>query len=303
MVSQRRVGIPLGGRAYEQTYHTGAPSVKHIPIHGGIAIYTKTGSAQEIGTLGCIVWDKVDPNKRFILSNQHVLYPNSANPRAKIDDPVYQVGDPSIPIGKLYSTIAESNPWPSTDKEAVNKVGTYHDSALAIPTVEVSDEINGIGKLTGMIDPVVGMNIRYNGRTSGLQRGKVTHINKTVLLNVGNGKTAIQKNIFYIDAKSANGDSGSLIVNDDNKAIGLLFASNEGGGTSCCLVSVIASKYNISFVKPTGGASPSPDDQVTTQTEIPAFVYEKNFMLGAGIVLAGLVVMVVAAGQGADKFG
>lgn len=294
----RHVGIPLGG----QTYHTGAPSVKHIPIHGGIAIYTKTGSAQEVGTLGAIVWDKADPNKRFILSNQHVLYPNSANPRPKIDDPVYQVGDPSIPIGKLYSTIAESNPWPATDTDAINKVGTYHDSALAKPIVEVSDEINGVGKITGIAAPTVGMNVKFNGRTSGLQTGKVTAIDKTYKNAVGGGKVSIVKNVFTISNTSAAGDSGSAVVNDDNKIVGLLYGGGGGGPTNCCLASVIAEKYAISFVKPSGAPTPtpSPDDQVTT--ELPAFIYEKDFMIGAGIVLAGLVVMAVAAGQGGDRF-
>lgn len=296
----RHVGIPLGGVGIPRSYHTGPQNTKHIPIHGSIAIYTKIpGQGQEVGTMSCIVWEG---DKPLILSNQHVLYPNSAKVRSKTGDPVYQVGDTTTPIGKLYKTIAEPNPWPAGTK--ASGVGTYHDSALAEPLVEVSDEVNGIGKITGITDPVVGMNIRYNGNKSGLRKGKVTKINVTYQNPVAGGKVSIVKNVFAHDAGSDHGDSGSLIVSDDNKAVGLVY-SGSGVGTdgNGCLASVIAAKYGISFTKPssaptTPAPTPSSTEPVPTGgLELPSFVMEKPFIVGVGIIIVGLMIVGVAGGQ------
>ena len=298
-----RVGGPLGGQGII-SYHTAPLNVKHIPIHGSIAIYTKIpGAGQEVGTMACIVWEG---NKPLILSNQHVLYPNSATVRPKVGDLVYQIGD-SAPIGKLYKTIAEPNPWPAGTK--TSGVGTYHDSALAEPLVDVSDEVNGIGKITGHKDPQVGMNIRFNGNKSGLRKGKITGVNKNYSNPVAGGKISIVKNVFTHSAGSDHGDSGSLIVSDDNKAVGLVYSGTGVGseGTGC-LASVIASKYGISFAKPSGAPTtstpaPTPSPTTTPSTgdtgapNLPDFIREKPFIVGVGIITIGLMIVGVAAGQ------
>lgn len=299
-----RVGGRLGGQEFikpRQSYHTGAQNVKHIPIHGSIAIYTKmVGQGQEVGTMACIVWEG---NKPLILSNQHVLYPNSATVKPKIGDLVYQVGD-GAPIGKLYKTIAEPNPWPVGTNPS--GVGTYHDSALAEPLVEVSDEVNGIGKITGMTDPVVGMNIRYNGERSGLRKGKITKVNVTYNNPVDASRVSIVKNVFTHSAGSDHGDSGSLIVTDDNKAVGLVYSgSGIGADGKGCLASVIAAKYGISFARPSSTPDPTPSPSptetpmptTTTANGLPSFVMEKPFIVGVGIILVGLMITGVAAGQ------
>ena len=69
-------------------------------------------------------------------------------------------------------------------------------------------------------------------------------------------------------------------------------------------------------VKPSGDAGggggttpiPSPTTPTSPSTPtaglgLPSFVMEKNFLVGAGIIIAGLVVMIVAAGQGGKRFG
>ena len=73
-------------------------------------------------------------------------------------------------------------------------------------------KINGIGKVTGIVDPVVGMKVKFNGHYSGLQTGTITKIDDNGFMPSPDGKKAIAlKEIFRVKAKSHEGDSGSLI--------------------------------------------------------------------------------------------
>jgi len=106
------------------------------------------------------------------------------------------------------------------------------DAALARPLdpAMFTDEILGIGTISGTMAPTLGQQVRKSGRTTGLTFGRVTLLNATV--NVGyntvhGDRTARFTGQVITEAMSQGGDSGSLVVNaSDNRAVGLLFAGS-----------------------------------------------------------------------------
>ena len=296
-----------------RVYHTAPVGNEHIPIHGSVCIYdswenTSQGVKAEVGTTGTLVWDS--GGNPFILTNKHVLFPDQfvkLNTTRKIGDAVYQCADKtqSKSFGTIFKTVSEKNPWPikSTDDTVFDQVGDFHDSSLIKSNVGVSDDINGIGKITGVTEPVIGMKIKVNGFTSGMQSGKITKINENVAfpLPKDSTKAVVCKNIFRCDAKTAQGDSGSAILTTDNKIVGLLFAGNQAGTeTIACKASAIAKAYGITFVRPanakdtvptptpapSGGGSSSIGD-----ISVPDFVREKGFIIGVALIFGGLIIM------------
>ncbi len=104
------------------------------------------------------------------------------------------------------------------------------DCAIAKPLNEddVSSEILEIGRVAGTAEPELGMHVRKSGRTTGLTEGRVTALDAVVEVDYG-GKTAVFRQQIVSDVLSRGGDSGSLVVDPANRAVGLLFA---GGATT-----------------------------------------------------------------------
>ncbi len=110
------------------------------------------------------------------------------------------------------------------------------DVAIAEPiTADLVDpEILGIGRVAGTTEAAIGLRVRKSGRTTALTAGKVTALDAVVEVDYG-GKTAIFRQQIVSDILSRGGDSGSLIVDDGNRAVGLLFA----GGATTTLINPI----------------------------------------------------------------
>ena len=117
-------------------------------------------------------------------------------------------------------------------KETLNIV----DAAIAAPLSEdlIDPRILEIGLVGGISDPVVGMGARKSGRTTGLTSGRITGLDAVVEVDYGN-RSAVFRQQIVCDLLSRGGDSGSLVVDGENRAIGLLFA----GGATTTLVNPI----------------------------------------------------------------
>ena len=164
----------------------------------------------------------------FFLNN-HILA-NSSNGkdgRARIGDSIYQPGTTDGErnsrniIGRLskYVTLDE---YPKP-----NEV----DCAVAKPLNNdlIKSEILGIGKVQGVTVPVLGMNVKKSGRTTGVTAGSIKILNVTADVNYGGGRILRFENQIYTTKLSEGGDSGSLVLDENNMAVGLLFAgSNQG---------------------------------------------------------------------------
>lgn len=105
------------------------------------------------------------------------------------------------------------------------------DAALARPLdpAMFEDVIRHIGVVSGTNAPALGMTIRKSGRTTELTQGSVTLLNATINITYETqrgARTARFTGQVLSDPISQGGDSGSLVVDAQNRAVGLLFAGS-----------------------------------------------------------------------------
>ncbi|HHV34774.1 MAG TPA: hypothetical protein GXX59_04250, partial [Syntrophomonadaceae bacterium] len=105
------------------------------------------------------------------------------------------------------------------------------DCAVARPAdpKDITPEIIEFGKVNGIIDPEPGMMVKKSGRTSGITEGKVTAIHVTLNVSMGHSSDVVRfQDQIMTEMKSLAGDSGSIVLDQENQVVGLLFAgSNE----------------------------------------------------------------------------
>jgi hypothetical protein len=103
------------------------------------------------------------------------------------------------------------------------------DAAIAIPNEGVATN-SAILDLNfapvGVADPRLGMSVVKSGRTTGLTSGMITQVDVTVDVDYG-GKRARYVNQMVITPFSQRGDSGSLVLNADRQAVGLIFSGSD----------------------------------------------------------------------------
>jgi hypothetical protein len=213
------------------------------PAPGGVSIGHVRITAGTLGVLARRV--RGGP---VILSNNHVLA--NAN-RAARGDPILQPGPADG--GRLEDTIAKLadfvpirfiDPEPRGFSALVErgfgsilrrfglglrrlpaKASNVIDAAIAEPVGEglISPSILGIGPVDGTAPPAIGLRVRKSGRTTGFTRGKITAIDASLEVDYV-GRSAMFRRQLVGDIASRGGDSGSLILDESNQAVGLLFA-------------------------------------------------------------------------------
>jgi hypothetical protein len=184
------------------------------------------------GTLGAFVRSRGD-SSILILSNNHVLANEN---KAKTGDHILQPGafdggrDPEDKMGELLRFI-------KLRKARANLV----DGAVA--TIDSGIEfdrrtLTGLGKIAGLGDPALidDAPVGKVGRTTGTTRGRISAFeldNVVVQYDLGVLKFDGQVEIDGGDSGpfSQGGDSGSLIVDADRRAVAMLFAGSDQGGS------------------------------------------------------------------------
>lgn len=161
------------------------------------------------------------PGKYYILSNNHVLA-NSNN--ARIGDPILQPGPhdggryPRDLIARLSRYVPiRFNGSPNYVDAAIAE-GQFHD---------LNREIYWIGYVKGVRAVRVGEIVQKTGRTTNYTTGRVTAINATVNVNYGSSRVARMVRQIVTTSMSAGGDSGSLLCDLNENAVGLLFAGSS----------------------------------------------------------------------------
>lgn len=226
------------GPIYAQTDPVLNNRLRPFPAGFSIAHYKVTA-----GTAAALTVDRnaAAPAKYYVLSNCHVLANSGA---AAINDAVYQPGPydggtSADRVGRLarFIPIVFST-------AAANKV----DCAIAeIDFLEYfGGEIHGIGHPKGIGSVAVGTALQKSGRTTGYSRGKVMAINATIDVGYGTFGTARFVNQIVTSAMSAGGDSGSLVLDMNGNAVGLLFAGSTAA-TILNPISAVMSALNIDF--------------------------------------------------------
>jgi len=171
----------------------------------------------------------------MILSNNHVLANANA---AAIGDAILQPGpydggtdrdriaalEAFVPI--VFDGFLD---WLLSLFGIARPVRNVVDAALGKPLndADVSEEVLEIGTVSETASGTIGMPVRKSGRTTGLTEGKITAVAATVRVFYGLTRTARFRDQLVASALSQGGDSGSLIVDADDRAVGLLFAGSS----------------------------------------------------------------------------
>lgn len=191
------------------------------PLMGGISGMWCKGSAC---TLGAIVYKN---GKAYGLTNTHCAFPHWDG--AKIGDAFLQPSPndggelEDDEIGKVREALELKFDGTPNDFDAalvelsVDAKGCYQD--------ELGDFVPDVADLK------VGDEVVKMGRTTGLQRSKVTAVNVTAYVTYEDGLVATFRNQIFCENKgryfSAGGDSGSLILNAAGNPVALNFAGSD----------------------------------------------------------------------------
>ena len=231
------------------------------------------------GTMGAVVKDR-RTGEKLILSNNHVLanISNGRDGRASKGDPILQpakydnglqsediigylerfvplkaeFGEQLCPLLKgfefLVNNIIKKFKADYQFKIQKRKPKNDVDCAVASPRKEkkVQKEILEIGEVKETDDPVLEETVKKSGRSTGLTKGKIRVIDTTVEVKMTEDKSAVFERQFITDPMSTPGDSGSLVVNSKNRAVGLLFAGS-GQASVCNDINLVFSALGIEF--------------------------------------------------------
>ena len=275
----------------------------HDPIVGGITITVDDILFNTVGTLGCLTTLKNEKSKDNIglLSNQHVL---DRGLNVSVYHPFFNASGTSIldnktknegVIAKICNTGTRSNvnfhyPGDSDPTAhpyfldcALAKVTTSHSSCCSTNCgTKYNAVIADIGPIRGVkrlqasdIDPNTPFIVRKRGRRTGLTQGKVVDANASY--DPGNPKhgvilvAPIENNCEGVKKFADSGDSGSVVVNDHDEVIGLLFAMPSVANTSpffgygiVCHIHPVLNQLNTDIIVT---PQPSSEDRLIPETK------------------------------------
>lgn len=193
------------------------------PAQGGDSISNR---ANPIGTLGCLT-RKRDTGERLILSCCHVLCPSTAAPTP--EDEIWHPGRSSS--AHRIGVVIDGQPIVFSET-ADNVI----DAAVCKPDspAEAEEGIRGVGRLTGFEeDPQEGCSVRKCGATTGVTDGILSIRNLRIKIEYPNKGTAVFDKQYGVVVPgnqrfADRGDSGSILLNFRNAALGLLCATSGG---------------------------------------------------------------------------
>lgn len=210
----------------------------YSPVQGGVSIgpCRVVNGSIFAGTLGVPVRDHTTGNP-LLLSNFHVMCIDNG----------WSVGDQMTQPSRI-----------DTGSCPTNVVGTLLRAALtssvdgAVCTLSgrgSSCSIVDIGTVNGTNTATLNMAVRKRGRTTGLTYGSVDSVSLSVNVDYGDGigTKTLTNQIGLVPDKNHNpmfgdhGDSGSVVVDGNNKVVGLYFAgSSDGTGVANPIAAVLA---------------------------------------------------------------
>lgn len=198
------------------------------PVQGGVRLTTAASSADGSvfrGTLGCLLWSPTNHEVGFALTNQHVIDGDRA---LTVTKGVTEVGQPSgntssCCCNDIIGVYAAGERTDDSDQAVVR---------LA-PGTKWAAEIIEIGLVAGSrpltpIDAVVNTPVRKRGVRTGLTGGVVTDVggldptgDLSVLVSANDNPARQPGELLFF---AEEGDSGSVLVDDGNKVVALLYA-------------------------------------------------------------------------------
>ena len=182
----------------------------------------------KVGTFGCLVRKKSDPNTLYILSNSHVL----------ADEGTGSVGDPVIQPGAYdggtapADAVAELSQWVPFNFTSAGFTNTV-DAAIAKVKnkASVTSAIRLLGVPAGVNMRIRrAMRVQKTGRTTDYTQGIIQDINYRMALDYkrpdgGTGRVGFQ-DLVLCTRFTDGGDSGSAVLDMKKKVVGLHFAGS-----------------------------------------------------------------------------
>lgn len=211
------------------------------PAPGGVSVGHVRITA---GTLGGVVRRQ---GRRVVLSNNHILANSNA---ARIGDPILQPGpadsgtrDDAIATLERFIEIrfedSMAGGWSLAralhrlaERLGIRRAATLPrnlvDAAIATPLRDdlVSDSILDLDRTPGIAEAGVGTRVRKSGRTTGVTEGKIVATDATVEVDYDRNVATFTDQLVA-GPMSQGGDSGSLLLDEAGRAVGLLFAGSD----------------------------------------------------------------------------
>lgn len=219
-----------------------AQTISNSYIQGGISISAQTNLGHRIGpgTLGGIFKQRRN-DSLYGITNAHVLAFSSEDPPMnKVihpgckDSSINRVTFGSILLRKItcYEDIGVVHILDSIPKKSNTRC-----SEVKIKGIDLPRENNGY------------QYVKKCGRTTGFTKGTITSLNSTVYTTYL-GRRLKLINQIETTCMNLGGDSGSLLINKDNNAVGLIFAKRiDNKATFANPLKEAFSRHNIDFEK------------------------------------------------------
>lgn len=207
---------------------------RHPVLRGGISI----GPARSIrvvppevpvageyviaGTLGAFAVTRDEARKVLGLTTFHV---------GCVDDS-WSVGDEFVHPSRVDGGLVGADLVAVLDRAAL--AGSVSAAGLRMGNRPFRAEVLDIGALTGTASAKIGSTVRKRGRTTGLTHGMVTSSDATLRLDFGDG-LGVRTLRDQIRVRSSerfgdHGDSGAVLVDADNRVVGLYVAGSGSTG-------------------------------------------------------------------------
>lgn len=175
------------------------------------------------GTFGCVVLPREAPKRPCILSAAHVLAPDGELPGSAVHFPSLKLqGDRAARrLGTLLRAVQPVLGVGNFGNVVDAAIATVDDPASVDAAIHLIGAPRGVSSRSERTLPV-----RKVGAISGYSTGRVVDLDARVRIHYPNGEAGFSELICCTDV-GEEGDSGSLVVNSENEAIGLHIA----GGT------------------------------------------------------------------------
>ncbi|MFD5827656.1 hypothetical protein [Lentzea sp. NPDC060358] len=207
---------------------------RHPVLRGGIGIgparsfrvvppeVEKAGEYVIAGTLGAFVVTRAEPRTVLGLTTFHV---------GCVDDS-WSVGDEFLHPSRVDGGVAGADLVAVLDRAAL--AGSVAAAGLRVVARPWRAEVVDIGALTGTAEAEVGSTVRKRGRTTELTHGVITSTDATVRLDFGGGigvrTLRDQIRVYSAERFGDHGDSGAVLVDADNRVVGLYVAGSGPTG-------------------------------------------------------------------------
>jgi hypothetical protein len=210
------------------------------PLRGGVSVAIEGQNG--LGTLGCFLWDRNDSTAIYALTNHHVVAANGKLSRSR------RVLHPGLPDSSVPppAAIVEQTAFgivAAGGNEAIRDAAIIrlNPFTLWVPYIEDIGFVAGTHTITQAEADSQTYEVRKRGSTTKLTGGVVVAVDSSIPHFFGvNDVEVVVKGAMVIRPKVTAhpdipaepgifadlGDSGSVVVNDDNEVVGLLFGSD-----------------------------------------------------------------------------